>query len=912
MLIPIFIAGLAIGSASATSWDQDDLARAPEANRPACCDGHGAGIALLQTGVSSVHAIHQESVIGSSGSLALEESEANRAPETEKIPLVIGAKVLNTKIGALLSQASLANASKGDVNGLLMEISDLSQRLLQPSMQTTINITDQRQHEGFQEDTPTGMQLVNLDEPGHGHGTGGHHSGTLPTTGDSIQDHPTHGEKHLVLLFLGGALTIGCFTAFCQERYFPSLPYTVILFALGFLLSIIHYVKAEDSKLTWPSWYRSIDMWQSISPHMIFYIFLPALIFADAMKMNVPLVRRCIWQVLLLACPGVIMGTAMTGVFAKLVLPYPWSWSGCLCFGAILSATDPVAVVSLFGSLGISPRLTMVISGESLVNDGTAIVAFSLMLQALQGTTLTAPTVVTFFLRMTLIALVEGLILGTIAVLCIRACSKKLHETDAMLQLMALITVAYMTFFLAENSFQTSGIVGLVVCGVVVAKTSWLTFVSEELIKGVWEALEFIANTVIFMLAGLLFGKAVFTRSQYIGIADVGWLLLLYVVLTIFRAVMIGVLWVPMNALGHKLTPQDGIVMTWSGLRGAVSLAMAIIMDNHPAISTQMGSRIIFHVGGMAMLTMFINATTCGPLLAYLGMTAEEEAEKMKQARIRQHLKELGEHVIADMITNGQDSRYSSADPLVVRNWIPSIRGTEEHPHSKSDLAVSEQNPAVWFYRKTFMEVVMSHYKGCIATGIVPGYTYPAYVLVDSALESELDAEKPLGDWDVVHAHLGDQGSSNMDGLAQLLTYRPFSWCPGLMRMCPTTERAHLWAVYASLCFVEAHKLGRDLLNDLITQENRDIIRTVIQESEMQCAKAKECFGKVPQECVLLGKNKMCAWKTLSEQEKLLKNMSEEGRVTGKEFHHFMEEINEARFEISKLMQKQKSLGELA
>jgi len=154
MLIPIFIAGLAIGSASATSWDQDDLARAPEANRPACCDGHGAGIALLQTGVSSVHAIHQESVIGSSGSLALEESEANRVPETEKIPLVIGAKVLNTKIGALLSQASLANASKGDVNGLLMEISDLSQRLLQPSMQTTINITDQRQHEGFQEDTP--------------------------------------------------------------------------------------------------------------------------------------------------------------------------------------------------------------------------------------------------------------------------------------------------------------------------------------------------------------------------------------------------------------------------------------------------------------------------------------------------------------------------------------------------------------------------------------------------------------------------------------------------------------------------------------------------------------------------------------------------------------------------------------
>jgi len=905
LLIPIIASGVALAAASTPHSDRKILVTRAW-DTCTCCDVKNLGKALLARS-------HLESVTESPGSTALEESSAAQAiPEAERMPLLIGAQVLHTKVAALLSRASLPNVRKGDVNGLLMEISDLSQRLVQPSLQTIINMTDQSEHGGFQENTPTDLQLVSLDGPGHGHGHGRHESETLTAKGEIMEEGSEHDEKYLAILFLGGALTIGCFTACYQERYFPSIPYTVNLFALGILLSLIDHFQTAHGIMVWPAWHRSVEMWQSISPHMIFHIFLPALIFADAMKMNVPLVRRCIWQVLLLACPGVIMGTAMTGAFAKWVLPYNWGWSACLCFGAILSATDPVAVVSLFGSLGISPRLTMVISGESLVNDGTAIVAFSLMLEALQGTALTTPTVVKFFLRMTLIALVEGLVLGVITVICIRACSKKLGESDAMLQLMALITVAYMTFFLAENSFHTSGIVGLVVCGVVVARTCWLTFVSEELIKGVWEALEFMANTVIFMLAGLLFGKSVLSRQQDIVIQDVGWLLLLYAALTIFRAVMIGVLWIPMNALGHRLTLKDGLVMTWSGLRGAVSLAMAIMMDNHKDIDHFVGSRVIFHVGGMAMLTMFVNATTCGPLLAFLGMTAEEEAEEMKQLRIKKHMKDLGARTIADMITNGKDIRYIAADPQVVRSLIPSMKGTGAHGRGTIFVPESEENPVVRFYRKTFMQVVMSHYKECIANGIVPGYTYPAYVLIDSALESELDAEKPLADWDVVHAHLGHRGSSStMNRVAQIFSNRPFSWFPALARMCPTTERAHLWIVFASLCFVEAHKLGRDQLNDLINIENGDTIETVVNESEVQCAKARECFAKVPQETAIHGKNKMCAWKVLSDQEKLLKSMVEDGRVTEKEFHHFMEDINEARFEIFTMAQKRQVLLEL-
>merc|ERR1719414_851862 len=101
--------------------------------------------------------------------------------------------------------------------------------------------------------------------------------------------------------------------------------------------------------------------------------------------------------------------TACVGVY---VLPYGWPWPICLVFGAILSATDPVAVVALFNTLGVSPRLTMVISGESLLNDGTAIVLFQLMLKLVLGGSITVGGTFLFFIRMVFVSAVLGVVLA--------------------------------------------------------------------------------------------------------------------------------------------------------------------------------------------------------------------------------------------------------------------------------------------------------------------------------------------------------------------------------------------------------------------------------------------------------------------------------------------------------------------
>merc|ERR1719310_86784 len=179
------------------------------------------------------------------------------------------------------------------------------------------------------------------------------------------------------------------------------------------------------SRHVWPTWYQTVAMWQTINPHMLFFGFLPTLIFGEAMRLNAQLVRQCLWQILLLAGPGVLIGTLLTATFCVYVLPYGWDWPIALVFGSICSATDPVAVIALFNTLGVSPRLTMLISGESLLNDGTAIVIFSLMLKVILGATLDVYSVTTFFAHMTITSVLWGSVLGYAAVFMIGLCAEE-------------------------------------------------------------------------------------------------------------------------------------------------------------------------------------------------------------------------------------------------------------------------------------------------------------------------------------------------------------------------------------------------------------------------------------------------------------------------------------------------------
>jgi NhaP-type Na+/H+ or K+/H+ antiporter len=207
-------------------------------------------------------------------------------------------------------------------------------------------------------------------------------------------------------------------------------------------------------------------MWSNIDPHLLLFSFLPALLFADSMGLNWRLWKRCLPQCLLLAGPGVLIGTVLTACVGFYIFPYGWSWREAAMFGSILSATDPVAVVSILKELGAPDQLTMCVSGESLLNDGTAIVLFNMFLAlalsdvhngdesinleeigADPKSGITPGVVVRYFCWMSVGGIALGTFSGLVAVYWLAHAKRKTGHEDAIIQIAITLCLAYLTFF---------------------------------------------------------------------------------------------------------------------------------------------------------------------------------------------------------------------------------------------------------------------------------------------------------------------------------------------------------------------------------------------------------------------------------------------------------------------------------
>jgi NhaP-type Na+/H+ or K+/H+ antiporter len=195
-----------------------------------------------------------------------------------------------------------------------------------------------------------------------------------------------------IILFMFFGLLMGVITLQVLSRLGDPLPYTVVMFFLGIVFSF-----NTDFHGSTGMWGDSIYKWSRIDADMMLYIFLPPLIFGEAMNLNWFFVQNAFLQSCLLAGPGVVLTTVFMGVICRVILPYHWSWYLCFTFGAVVSASDTVAVLSIMKESGASPKLTMLIVGESLLNDGTAIVLFALFFDLLMGKHYTPGEIILFF-----------------------------------------------------------------------------------------------------------------------------------------------------------------------------------------------------------------------------------------------------------------------------------------------------------------------------------------------------------------------------------------------------------------------------------------------------------------------------------------------------------------------------------
>lgn len=416
------------------------------------------------------------------------------------------------------------------------------------------------------------------------------------------------------LLFIIIALVIGAATRHFLKK--TPLPFTVLLLIFGLGLGVLarleffHGIHSIEEALEWAG---------KIDPHVILFVFLPTLIFEAAFAMDVHTFKKSLGNASLLAIPGIVFALVLTALFLMglklLNIGFgTWEWKMALLFGSVISATDPVAVVALLKDLGASKKLGTLIEGESLLNDGTAIVIFMVIFVGITGSGHGGDS--SIFVEFGKVAF-GGILLGVIVGAITLAWVKKVFN-DAMVEITLIIAAAYLTFFVAEHFLHVSGVLGLVALGLAMASAG-RTRISAEVghfLHEFWELAAFIANTLIFLIVGVVIAsRTVFTLNDFVI------LLILYVGLHVIRLLLIIMFYPLMKKIGYGLPKKDAYVLWYGALRGAIGLALALIVAGEPNIPEEIRNQFLFYTAGIVTLTLLVNATTIKFLVNGLGLT---------------------------------------------------------------------------------------------------------------------------------------------------------------------------------------------------------------------------------------------------------------------------------------------------
>lgn len=402
-----------------------------------------------------------------------------------------------------------------------------------------------------------------------------------------------------------------------------NFPYTVLLAAVGLALGLLMKLANNWQTGVLGDVITALSDLQ-ITSDMVLFLFLPALIFESALTIDVRKLLEDIGPILALAVIGLLVSTVAVG--ATLHSLTGVGLTACLLLGAIVSATDPVAVIAIFKDLGAPKRLTILVEGESLFNDATAIVLFTILLGLL--TTADAQPDVLAGLWSFLKVFVGGVIVGWVLARLFCAILARLKD-QALAETTLTVSLAYLSFIIAEHYLHVSGVMALVSAALVMGSTG-RTAVSPSSWSGLahtWGQIGFWANSVIFILVGISVPSMMATFQSH----ELIWLGVLILAAFTARALVIYGMLPAMSALG--LAQRIGIgfrsVMFWGGLRGAVSLALALAVMENDQLSDELRGFIGVMVTGFVMFTLFVNAPTIRRVMSLFGLdrlSPEDEA----------------------------------------------------------------------------------------------------------------------------------------------------------------------------------------------------------------------------------------------------------------------------------------------
>lgn len=344
-------------------------------------------------------------------------------------------------------------------------------------------------------------------------------------------------------------LLIACIVAIVAEWF--KITYTIALVLVGLIVAYLHIT---------PEVFISHDV--------IFTLILPPLLFHGAMHMDLEQLKKNWKPISMLAVLGVVLSTLLIGFLLNQFWRIEFIYA--LLFGALITPTDPVSVLSILKKIGAPQRLRVILEGESVFNDGTGVVVFSIILGIISGAK-------SFHLGDTLLTFLKvtggGTLIGGVVGFLAYKLLKKIN--DHLLEVAITVVLTFGTPLLAEH-FHFSGIIAVVVAGLIIGNYGRMYSMSEktrETLETFWEVIEFIINSLLFLIVGL---ELQVIRSQSMTFP---WLYIVYGILAVLVSrlfVVYPIVWIKNKISSRDLPWSWSHVLFWGGLKGSISIALVV------------------------------------------------------------------------------------------------------------------------------------------------------------------------------------------------------------------------------------------------------------------------------------------------------------------------------------------------
>ena len=362
-------------------------------------------------------------------------------------------------------------------------------------------------------------------------------------------------------------LTLSAVFSYINYR-FIKLPTAIGIMLISLLLSLFLLITGKlglfDLSQQATTLIENIDFHETLINGMLSF-----LLFAGALHINLNELRKQKWVILVLATLGVLISTFIIGGMSWVILnalELNVSFIYCLLFGALISPTDPIAVLGILKTVGIPKSLEIKISGESLFNDGVAVVVFLVLLGLATGEgEATASFVLGLFVQEAIGGAIYGLVIGGICYYMLRSVNN--YQVEVLLTL-ALVMGGYAF----AHVIHVSGPIAMVVAGLLIGNQGRMFAMSEstrEHLDGFWELIDEILNAVLFLLIGFEVLILVYELEYFLAA------LALIPVVLLSRFISVAI---PIKVMKNVRDFSPGVtrLMTWGGLRGGISVALAL------------------------------------------------------------------------------------------------------------------------------------------------------------------------------------------------------------------------------------------------------------------------------------------------------------------------------------------------